>query len=113
MACSFSLVVLLAIAQLFQLADVAEAQEDVMSDAQLSLLNINEVALAFAMGAFLVLAFVLVCGLIGGQAYAEYLKDQEQAKWAVPTLDPPYFQWRPKRGLYTCFLSVRLVCLVI
>ena len=48
---------------------------------------------------------LLVVGTISAQAYAEYRKDQETAAWATPTLDPPYYQWRPKRGLYSCFLS--------
>ena len=102
--CSFSLVALLTVAQLFQLADLAEVQEDVMSARRYALIKTNEVALSFAMCGFLVFAFLLVCGMIGGQAYKRYLKDKEAAKWAVPTLDPPYFQWRPKRGMYTCFL---------
>ena len=42
--------------------------------------------------------------MVGWQAYAGYRKEKESAKWAVPMLDPPYFQWRPKRGVYTCFL---------
>ena len=103
-SCSFALVVILNITLVFQLADLAEGHEDVMSEWQYDLLKTNEEALSFAMGAFLVFAFLLVVTLIGGQAYLKYLKEKETAEWSVPTLDPPHFQWRPKRGLYTCFL---------
>ena len=67
-ACAFSLVVLLAIAQLFHLAQLAEVQEDVMSKWQYDLLSSNSVVLSFVMGGFLLFVFFLVCGMIGGQA---------------------------------------------
>ena len=101
MSCSLSLVILLLCAQLFKLADLPR----LMSPSQHDLLQIDEVALAVAMMIFILSAFFLVGVLIGLQAYLSYLKDKQERKWAVPTLDPPYFQWRPKRGLYTCFLS--------
>ena len=62
------------------------------------------IVLLMCIGVLLVLAAAISHQVISDAA--EHRRQaREQAMWAVPTLNPPFAEWRPERGLYTVFLS--------
>jgi len=103
-SCSFALTSLLILCLIFQVDWFLEQSEEFVSASMVSRYTIDSSSLTWVTILMIVSVLALVGLVLFVQTLQEWHRDKEAAKWSVPTLEPPYTRWAPKKR-YSCFLS--------
>jgi len=103
-SCTFMLTAFLLLCFLFQTDAFIEQTEGYVASATIEQYSIDSAVFSGVtiLAVISILAFVFILLIV--QMVRQWQKEQHMLRWALPTMNPPYFRWLPRR-LFCGFLS--------